>query len=89
MARYISDQNQLGFFYESGTYANASGGLQWIGEVREHTPDEEINMFEILPQACATIFVLYPPLILGYRLYRQKPQWCIVILSILLFWEWI
>jgi hypothetical protein len=47
-------------------------------------PAKEINMFAILSQACAAIFVLYPPLILRHRFYRQKPQWWIVISSILL-----
>lgn len=45
-ARYISDQNALGFFYESGTYANASGALHWIGEVQDHTIDENTNVIE-------------------------------------------
>lgn len=44
MTRYIGDQNQLGFFYESGTYATASGTLQWIGLVQEHTLTESVGV---------------------------------------------
>jgi len=33
---------------------------------------------------CAAIFVLYPPLVLGYRFFRQKPNWLIICLSIAL-----
>lgn len=43
MARLIGDQNQVGLFYESGTYANASGALQWIGLVNDHDPVVNIN----------------------------------------------
>ena len=38
--KYLADQNSLCFFYESGTYANASGARQWIGLVQDHTPEE-------------------------------------------------
>jgi hypothetical protein len=38
--KYLADQNSLCFFYESGTYANASGNRQWIGLVQDHTPEE-------------------------------------------------
>jgi len=44
MGRYISDVNRVGFIYESGTYANPSGNVQWIGLVQEHTIDEEENI---------------------------------------------
>lgn len=44
MGRYLGDQNQLGFYYESGTYANTSGALQWIGQVQESTVDEEMGV---------------------------------------------
>jgi hypothetical protein len=41
MAIFKADQNQTGFFYESGTYGNISGGLHWVGQVMSCTPDEE------------------------------------------------
>ena len=44
MGTYVSDQNKVGFFYESGTYASESGNMQWIGCVTEHTIDEEENV---------------------------------------------
>ncbi len=47
MSKYISDQNQLAFIYESGTYANTSGTRQWIGLVQEHTIDENTNVIPI------------------------------------------
>lgn len=47
MARFISDQNQTGFFYESGTYANTSGALQWIGMVQSNDIGEENNIQQI------------------------------------------
>lgn len=43
-ARYASANNQVGFFYESGTYATASGTLQWPGLVQDHTPDESTGV---------------------------------------------
>ena len=43
MSRYIGDQNQVGFFYESGTYANASGTNQWIGLVQDHSLTTSVN----------------------------------------------
>ena len=45
MANYMSDQNQLGYFIESGTYANASGALQWIGLVNNHDIIDSVNIF--------------------------------------------
>lgn len=37
MARYGADQNNIGFKYESGTYASATGTtLQWLGLVETH-----------------------------------------------------
>jgi len=47
MSKYLSDQNQLCFIYESGTYANTSGTRQWIGMVQEHTIDENTNVIPI------------------------------------------
>jgi hypothetical protein len=44
-ARYISDQNQVNFQYESGTYAEASGTGHWVGLVTSHdiTTSENVN----------------------------------------------
>ena len=47
MSKYISDQSQLAFIYESGTYATTSGTRQWIGLVQDHTPDENTNVIQI------------------------------------------
>ena len=47
MARYVGDQWQVGFFYESGTYANASGTLHWIGLVQDHTITENENVQDV------------------------------------------
>ena len=41
-------------------------------------------MYASLSITCAVIFVLYPPCILGYRFLKQKPQWWIILLSIVL-----
>lgn len=43
MAIFKADRNQVGFFYESGTYANTSGTIQWLGQVQDATPDPSIN----------------------------------------------
>jgi hypothetical protein len=48
MVKYFSDQNQVGFFYESGTYATISGTTpQWIGMVQEHSPSEEVGVISV------------------------------------------
>ena len=47
MSKYLSDQNQLTFTYESGAYANTSGAQQWIGMVQDHTVDETENLIPI------------------------------------------
>jgi len=47
MSKYISDQNQFAFTYESGTYGTGSGTRQWVGLVQEHTPDENTNVISI------------------------------------------
>jgi hypothetical protein len=43
MARYIADSNNVGFFYESGTYANVSGTVQSFGLVQEHSVTSNMN----------------------------------------------
>jgi len=45
--KFLADQNQLAFTYESGTYANSSGTRQWIGLVQDHTPDEGAGVVQI------------------------------------------
>ena len=46
--KYLADQNQLVFKYESGTYAVSSGAsFNWIGLVQDHTPDEEVNTVSV------------------------------------------
>ena len=44
MTRYFGDGNLVGFYYESGTYANTSGALQWIGQVKNHDITENTNV---------------------------------------------
>lgn len=46
MARLLGDQNKVGFFYESGTYATASGTSQWPGFVQNNDIDD--NRQEII-----------------------------------------
>ncbi len=46
MARFISDQNQLGFLYESGTYGTASGTNHWIGLVQNSVPAESTGIIQ-------------------------------------------
>lgn len=46
MGQYLGDQAQVGFFYESGTYASTSGVLHSIGLVTEHSPTENVNVVE-------------------------------------------
>jgi len=43
MARYVSDQNKLVLLHESGTYATASGGGVWIGQVQDVSIDDSEN----------------------------------------------
>lgn len=53
--KFLADQNQLAFIYESGTYANAyvsgtgmtGGSKAWIGMVQDHTPDEGAGVVPI------------------------------------------
>lgn len=45
MARYVSDSNQVGLFFESGTYATPTGtALQWIGLVQSSDVQETTNV---------------------------------------------
>jgi hypothetical protein len=43
MVRYVADQNQVAFSYESGTYAVASGTMQWAGLVQDHSLTTSVN----------------------------------------------
>lgn len=54
MGIYGGDQNAVGFFYESGTYANTSGALQWIGLVQSHDITENPNRTPIRYAGTAT-----------------------------------
>jgi len=45
--KFLADQNQLAFLYESGTYAQTSGTRQWIGLVQDHTPTEGAGVVPI------------------------------------------
>lgn len=48
MAIFISDQNQVTFLYESGTYANPSGTSgNWIGLVTNHSVTETTNVLNL------------------------------------------
>ena len=49
--KYLADQNQLCFFYESGTYAAqdfvTAGSREWLGLVQDHTADEGVGVVPI------------------------------------------
>jgi len=47
MARYVSDQNQVAFIYESGTYASVSGNGFWPGLVQSHDIDESMGVINL------------------------------------------
>ena len=47
MARYIADQNQVSFKYESGTYATPSGGNHWVGDVQSHVVDDQMGVIAV------------------------------------------
>jgi hypothetical protein len=48
MVQYMGDQNTVGFFYASGTYANPTGTtLQSFGLVQSHGPDETVNISNV------------------------------------------
>jgi len=44
MPRYMNDESQVSFRYESGTYAEPSGLFHWVGMVQDHTIDESENI---------------------------------------------
>jgi len=47
MGTFISSNNQVGWQYESGTYATPTGTtLQWMGQVTNHEPDESEGVIE-------------------------------------------
>ena len=46
MARYLQDQNKVAMLQESGTYANSSGTGVWVGEVTEHSIEDEEGKIE-------------------------------------------
>jgi hypothetical protein len=52
--KYLSDQNQLVFQYESGTYGSPSGTRHWIGKVQDHSPDENVNIITVREQGSTT-----------------------------------
>jgi len=46
-ARYGADRNAVGFHYESGLYATATGtnlDHEWIGQVTSYNLDESLNV---------------------------------------------
>ena len=45
--KFLADQNQLAFKYESGTYAVASGTRHWIGMVQDHSPEEKVGVVNV------------------------------------------
>ena len=45
--KYLADQNQLVFIYESGTYSVGSGTRQSIGLVQDHTPGEDAGVVSV------------------------------------------
>lgn len=46
MARYLQDQNKVALLHESGTYANTSGNGVWLGEVTEHSIEDNEEKIE-------------------------------------------
>lgn len=54
---YAADQNQVGWMYDSGTYAVASTGLLWPGMVQSHTiaEDEGITPVRFVGQTSRNI----------------------------------
>lgn len=47
MAVHRNNDNTTGFYYESGTYANASGALQWIGAVQNFAASDDAKVTSI------------------------------------------
>lgn len=46
MTLFTASNNQIGFFYDSGTYAVPTGAaLQWIGQVNSHEINPNMNVF--------------------------------------------
>ena len=45
--KYLGDQNRTAFKYESGTYGNVSGALQWLGLVQDHSLEPNMNVNQI------------------------------------------
>ena len=48
MARYTSDLNKVGGFYESGTYGSigGNGSAFWVGQVQSHEIKDEEGLIE-------------------------------------------
>ena len=45
MGIFIADKNKVGFKFESGTYANPTGGtLQWPGLIQNAAPDDSTGV---------------------------------------------
>ena len=43
----LAANNQVGIFYNSGTYGAATGAaLQWVGEIQSHELVEKVGVFE-------------------------------------------
>ena len=48
MGQFLGDQDQVGFFFTSGTYANASGAaLQSFGLVQSNEPEDTVNISNV------------------------------------------
>ena len=45
--KFVGDQNQSVFIYESGAFGNPSGPAQWIGQVQSFEPEDEPNIEQI------------------------------------------
>jgi hypothetical protein len=54
MALYTGDRNKVVMFFESGTYANASGTGQWMGLIQDHNIDETQDRASIRYQGADT-----------------------------------
>jgi len=52
--KILADNNQVVFFYESGTYGSASGNRTWIGLVQTHDATESIESVPIRYQGSNT-----------------------------------
>jgi hypothetical protein len=47
MGLHVSDQNKVGFYYESGTYGVGSSALQWFGLVQNSNIDSSMGIFSL------------------------------------------